>query len=87
EYGARPLRRTIQREVDNQLSRLLLDGRIGEGVGAAARSARRRRRSGPGAVPAAGCAGSAGGGRRPRRGGRRRRRRGRTVLRGARPDR
>ncbi|MGW3495245.1 ATP-dependent Clp protease ATP-binding subunit [Streptomyces sp. NPDC001020] len=28
EYGARPLRRTIQREVDNQLSRLLLDGRI-----------------------------------------------------------
>jgi ATP-dependent Clp protease ATP-binding subunit ClpC len=31
EYGARPLRRTIQREVDNQLSRLLLDGRIKEG--------------------------------------------------------
>ncbi|MFV8189343.1 ATP-dependent Clp protease ATP-binding subunit [Streptomyces sp. AF1B] len=31
EYGARPLRRTIQREVDNQLSRLLLDGRIQEG--------------------------------------------------------
>ena len=31
EYGARPLRRTIQREVDNQLSRLLLDGRIREG--------------------------------------------------------
>jgi ATP-dependent Clp protease ATP-binding subunit ClpC len=31
EYGARPLRRTIQREVDNRLSRLLLDGRIGEG--------------------------------------------------------
>jgi ATP-dependent Clp protease ATP-binding subunit ClpC len=31
EYGARPLRRTIQREVDNQLSRLLLDGRIAEG--------------------------------------------------------
>jgi ATP-dependent Clp protease ATP-binding subunit ClpC len=31
EYGARPLRRTIQREVDNQLSRLLLDGRIGAG--------------------------------------------------------
>ncbi len=31
EYGARPLRRTIQREVDNQFSRLLLDGRIGEG--------------------------------------------------------
>ncbi|WP_019062008.1 ATP-dependent Clp protease ATP-binding subunit [Streptomyces prunicolor] len=31
EYGARPLRRTIQREVDNQLSRLLLDGRISEG--------------------------------------------------------
>ncbi|MET8943526.1 ATP-dependent Clp protease ATP-binding subunit [Streptomyces sp. NPDC004542] len=31
EYGARPLRRTIQREVDNRFSRLLLDGRIGEG--------------------------------------------------------
>ncbi|MPY36495.1 ATP-dependent Clp protease ATP-binding subunit [Streptomyces adustus] len=31
EYGARPLRRTIQREVDNQLSRLLLDGRIEQG--------------------------------------------------------
>ncbi|WMD05107.1 ATP-dependent Clp protease ATP-binding subunit [Streptomyces sp. FXY-T5] len=31
EYGARPLRRTIQREVDNELSRLLLDGRVGEG--------------------------------------------------------
>ncbi|WP_226485408.1 ATP-dependent Clp protease ATP-binding subunit [Streptomyces parvulus] len=31
EYGARPLRRTIQREVDNQLSRLLLDGRVAEG--------------------------------------------------------
>ncbi|MCF1511674.1 ATP-dependent Clp protease ATP-binding subunit [Streptomyces glomeratus] len=31
EYGARPLRRTIQREVDNQLSRLLLDGRIERG--------------------------------------------------------
>ncbi|MBC9726614.1 ATP-dependent Clp protease ATP-binding subunit [Streptomyces sp. TRM68367] len=31
EYGARPLRRTIQREVDNQLSRLLLDGRVAKG--------------------------------------------------------
>ncbi|MFF5980652.1 ATP-dependent Clp protease ATP-binding subunit [Streptomyces olindensis] len=31
EYGARPLRRTIQREVDNELSRLLLDGRVPEG--------------------------------------------------------
>ena len=31
EYGARPLRRTIQREVDNQLSRLLLEGRVPEG--------------------------------------------------------
>ncbi|MEU6572401.1 ATP-dependent Clp protease ATP-binding subunit [Streptomyces sp. NPDC046805] len=31
EYGARPLRRTIQREVDNELSRLVLDGRLGEG--------------------------------------------------------
>ncbi|MFG2934444.1 ATP-dependent Clp protease ATP-binding subunit [Streptomyces sp. NPDC048282] len=31
EYGARPLRRTIQREVDNQLSRLLLDGTAKEG--------------------------------------------------------
>jgi len=26
EYGARPLRRTIQRLVENQLSRLVLDG-------------------------------------------------------------
>ncbi|SFQ48599.1 ATP-dependent Clp protease ATP-binding subunit ClpC [Amycolatopsis arida] len=31
EFGARPLRRTIQREVDNQLSRMLLDGRIERG--------------------------------------------------------
>ncbi|MDQ0752451.1 ATP-dependent Clp protease ATP-binding subunit ClpC [Streptomyces africanus] len=31
EYGARPLRRTIQREVDNELSRLLLDSRVAEG--------------------------------------------------------
>ncbi|MGW3731016.1 AAA family ATPase, partial [Streptomyces sp. NPDC000851] len=31
EYGARPLRRTIQREVDNQLSRMLLDGRVSQG--------------------------------------------------------
>ncbi|MES5818863.1 ATP-dependent Clp protease ATP-binding subunit [Streptomyces sp. RG80] len=31
EYGARPLRRTIQREVDNRFSRLLLDGGVGEG--------------------------------------------------------
>ncbi|GHG44351.1 hypothetical protein GCM10018980_22130 [Streptomyces capoamus] len=31
EYGARPLRRTIQREVDNQLSRLLLNGTVTEG--------------------------------------------------------
>ncbi|MPZ64523.1 MAG: AAA domain-containing protein [Pseudonocardiaceae bacterium] len=28
EYGARPMRRTIQREVDNQMSSLLLDGRL-----------------------------------------------------------
>jgi ATP-dependent Clp protease ATP-binding subunit ClpC len=31
EFGARPMRRTIQREVDNELSRLLLDGRITPG--------------------------------------------------------
>ncbi|GGZ05652.1 ATP-dependent Clp protease ATP-binding subunit [Streptomyces poonensis] len=31
EYGARPLRRTLQREVDNPLSRLLLDGRLTPG--------------------------------------------------------
>ncbi|MEU1789323.1 ATP-dependent Clp protease ATP-binding subunit [Streptomyces sparsogenes] len=31
EYGARPLRRTIQREVDNPLSRMLLDGALAEG--------------------------------------------------------
>ena len=29
EFGARPLRRTIQREVDNRLSAMLLDGRLG----------------------------------------------------------
>ncbi len=28
EFGARPMRRTIQREVDNQLSKMLLDGQI-----------------------------------------------------------
>ncbi len=28
EFGARPMRRTIQRELDNQLSRMLLDGLI-----------------------------------------------------------
>ncbi|MFC6016505.1 ATP-dependent Clp protease ATP-binding subunit [Plantactinospora solaniradicis] len=28
EFGARPLRRTIQREVDNRLSRMLLDGTL-----------------------------------------------------------
>ncbi|GAA1217517.1 ATP-dependent Clp protease ATP-binding subunit [Prauserella alba] len=32
EYGARPLRRTIQREVDNVLSRMLLGGEIAEGT-------------------------------------------------------
>ncbi|HEX3592716.1 MAG TPA: ATP-dependent Clp protease ATP-binding subunit [Pseudonocardiaceae bacterium] len=32
EFGARPLRRTIQREVDNRLSRLLLDGGLTEGT-------------------------------------------------------
>jgi ATP-dependent Clp protease ATP-binding subunit ClpC len=31
EFGARPMRRTIQREVDNQLSKMLLDGRLGPG--------------------------------------------------------
>ncbi|MFR9676784.1 ATP-dependent Clp protease ATP-binding subunit [Streptomyces sp. TR02-1] len=31
EYGARPLRRTIQREVDNRLSRMLLSGEITAG--------------------------------------------------------
>jgi ATP-dependent Clp protease ATP-binding subunit ClpC len=31
EFGARPMRRTIQREVDNQLSRMLLDGQIRPG--------------------------------------------------------
>ena len=28
EFGARPMRRVIQREVDNQLSRMLLDGKL-----------------------------------------------------------
>ncbi|MFL6051738.1 MAG: ATP-dependent Clp protease ATP-binding subunit [Actinoallomurus sp.] len=31
EYGARPLRRTIQREVDNRLSSMLLGGRLNPG--------------------------------------------------------
>jgi ATP-dependent Clp protease ATP-binding subunit ClpC len=31
EFGARPLRRTIQRQVENRLSRLLLDGGLAEG--------------------------------------------------------
>jgi ATP-dependent Clp protease ATP-binding subunit ClpC len=31
EFGARPLRRAIQREVDNPMSRLLLDGRVQRG--------------------------------------------------------
>ncbi len=31
EWGARPLRRTIQREVDNRLSAMLLDGRLKPG--------------------------------------------------------
>jgi len=31
EFGARPLRRTIQREVDNRLSRMLLDGSLAPG--------------------------------------------------------
>ncbi len=31
EFGARPMRRTIQREVDNELSLMLLHGRIGAG--------------------------------------------------------
>jgi len=31
EFGARPLRRTIQREVENELSRMLLGGELSEG--------------------------------------------------------
>ncbi|GAA3358899.1 MULTISPECIES: ATP-dependent Clp protease ATP-binding subunit [Saccharopolyspora] len=31
DYGARPLRRTIQREVDDSISELLLEGKLGEG--------------------------------------------------------
>ncbi len=31
EFGARPMRRTIQREVDNPLSRMLLDGQVTTG--------------------------------------------------------
>jgi ATP-dependent Clp protease ATP-binding subunit ClpC len=30
-YGARPMRRTIQREVDNHLSEMMLDGRLSPG--------------------------------------------------------
>jgi ATP-dependent Clp protease ATP-binding subunit ClpC len=35
EFGARPLRRTIQREVDNRLSMMLLRGELDEGATAA----------------------------------------------------
>jgi ATP-dependent Clp protease ATP-binding subunit ClpC len=31
EFGARPLRRTIQRRVDNELSRMLLEGSLSSG--------------------------------------------------------
>ncbi|MFI9591577.1 ATP-dependent Clp protease ATP-binding subunit [Nonomuraea sp. NPDC052265] len=31
EFGARPLRRTVQRELDNRLSTMLLTGEVGEG--------------------------------------------------------
>ncbi|MFC0528957.1 ATP-dependent Clp protease ATP-binding subunit [Phytohabitans kaempferiae] len=31
QYGARPMRRTIQREIDNRLSEMLLDGRLSPG--------------------------------------------------------
>jgi ATP-dependent Clp protease ATP-binding subunit ClpC len=31
EFGARPMRRVIQRELDNELSRMLLDGRLRRG--------------------------------------------------------
>ncbi|GAA4466041.1 ATP-dependent Clp protease ATP-binding subunit [Phytohabitans houttuyneae] len=31
QYGARPMRRTIQREVDNHLSEMMLDGRLSAG--------------------------------------------------------
>jgi ATP-dependent Clp protease ATP-binding subunit ClpC len=31
EFGARPLRRTIQRKVDNELSRMLLEGSLDSG--------------------------------------------------------
>lgn len=31
EFGARPLRRTIQTELDNRLSNMLLDGQVGPG--------------------------------------------------------
>jgi ATP-dependent Clp protease ATP-binding subunit ClpC len=32
EFGARPMRRTIQREVDNRLSRMMLDGSLAAGA-------------------------------------------------------
>ncbi len=31
EFGARPMRRAVQREVDNQLSKMLLDGAVQPG--------------------------------------------------------
>ena len=58
EFGARPLRRTIQREVDNRLSAMLLGGELSPGQhvtvaerGRRARVPRRRPRPGPGAAP------------------------------------
>ncbi len=41
EFGARPLRRTIQRELDNRLSQLLLGGRPGAGADGAGGRGRR----------------------------------------------
>ena len=33
EYGARPLRRVIQREIDDRISDLFVSGALGDGVG------------------------------------------------------
>ncbi|WP_228978954.1 ATP-dependent Clp protease ATP-binding subunit [Streptomyces sp. DH12] len=65
EYGARPLRRTIQREVDNELSRLLLDGRLAAGGRVAVDVADGRldfRPEPAAAAPTGGAADGAGGG-------------------------
>ncbi|TSB31846.1 ATP-dependent Clp protease ATP-binding subunit [Streptomyces benahoarensis] len=57
EYGARPLRRTIQREIDNALSRLVLDGALslGDRIRVEIEDDRPAFRTTPGGEPAPGA--------------------------------